>query len=98
MKITIIPLDGAVYKDGVSYSGLDLSSTPEKVHALQWDGAKGWIEFVNESEFKKPANEHIEELPEWAIATLAKWDDAKAAAEAAAAAAAAAQPEDEPQA
>lgn len=104
MKLTIIPSDGAVYKDGVSYNGLDLSSAPDNVHALQWDEAKGWIEFVNQSEFKKPANEHIEALPEWAIAALAEWDEAKAAAEAAAAEAAAAQeaitpqPADEPQA
>lgn len=83
MKLTIIPSDGAVYKDGYSYSGLDLSSVPESVHALQWGNGNGWIEFKNESEFRKPANEIIDSLPEWASAALAKWDEAKAAEEAA---------------
>ena len=77
MKLTIIPSDGAVYRDGHSYSGLDLSSAPENIHALQWDNGGGWIEFKNESEFRKPANENIYSLPEWVNAALAKWDEAK---------------------
>lgn len=83
MKLTIIPADGAVYKDGYSYSGLDLSGIPDNIHALQWDNGSGWIEFKNESEFRKPANEIIDSLPEWANAALAKWDEVKAAEEAA---------------
>lgn len=83
MKLTIIPSDGAVYKDGVSYSGLDLSGIPENVHALQWNGDSGWIEFNNESEFRKPANEKIDALPDWANDALVKWDEAKASSEAA---------------
>lgn len=83
MKLTIIPADGAVYKDGVSYSRLDLSSAPQTIHALQWDGDKGWLEFVNESEFRRPPNEAITELPSWAQDALAKWDEAKAAEDAA---------------
>jgi hypothetical protein len=90
MKLTIIPLDGAVYKDGFSYSGLDLPTTPENVHALQWDNGAGWIEFKNESEFCKPANQAINTLPTWADAALTKWEEAKAAEEAAIAAAIAA--------
>jgi hypothetical protein len=72
MKLTIIPSDGAVYKDGNSYSGLDLSTAPSNVHALQWkdDGTK-------------PQNEIITELPSWANACVTKWDEAKAAEEAA---------------
>lgn len=83
MKLTIIPLDGAVYKDGFSYSNLDLSSAPENIHALQWDNNTGWIEFKNESEFCKPANQRIDALPDWANAALIKWNDAKAEEEAA---------------
>lgn len=78
MKLTIIPSDSTVYKDGLSYSGLDLSSAPENVHALQWDNGTGWVEFKNESEFRKPANESIDALPDWANTALAKWEDAKA--------------------
>lgn len=99
MKLTIIPSDGAIYKDGISYSELDLSDAPSNVHALQWSGDAGFIEFKTESEFRKPANENIDQLPEWAIAAIGKWDEAKAAEEAAIAAAQAAntpQPADEP--
>jgi hypothetical protein len=73
MRLTIIREDGSVYKDGVSFAGLDLSTTPIDVHALQWYETAGWIEFVNESEFKRPPNENITELPSWANDALAQW-------------------------
>ena len=83
MKLTIIPVDGAVYKDGYSYSGLDLSTAPSNVHALQWKDTKGWIEFTDNDDGTKPQNETITELPSWANACVTKWDEAKAAEEAA---------------
>jgi len=76
MKLTIIPQDGSVYKDGLAFHGLDLSSVPANVHALQWDTSSGWIEFVNESEFRKPANEPIDSLPSWAAGALEAWQHA----------------------
>lgn len=79
MKITIIPVDGAVYKDGYLYSRLDLSVVPSNVHALQWKDTAGWIEFVNDTDGTKPQNEPITELPDWANACLVKWDEAEAA-------------------
>ena len=78
MKLTIIPIDGAVYKDGISYSGLDLSAVPVNVHALQWYETEGEIEFSGRP---KPQNEIITELPSWANACVVKWDQAKAAEE-----------------
>lgn len=84
MKLTIIRSDGAVYKDGVSYSGLDLSSVPTDVHALQWYGTEGEVEFNGRP---KPQNEPITVLPDWANVCLTKWDEVKAAEEAAIAAA-----------
>lgn len=81
MKLTIIPSDGAVYKDGVSFSKLDLSCAPQDVHALQWLDTKGWVEFVVDAEFNKPANETITELPAWANDALALWDAANVAAQ-----------------
>jgi hypothetical protein len=76
MKLTIIREDGAVYKDGISYSGLDLSAVPPNVHALQWYETEGEIEFSGRP---KPQNEIITELPNWANACVVKWDEAKAA-------------------
>lgn len=85
MNLSIIPIDGAVYVDSVSYSGLQITA-PEDVHALQWKATKGWIEFVDSDEGVKPQNERITELPEWALAAVAKWQEAKDAEDAAIAA------------
>jgi hypothetical protein len=93
MKLTIIPSDGAVYKDGYCYSRLDLSVAPSNVHALQWKNTTGWVEFVNNDDGTKPQNEPITSLPDWANTCLTKWDEAKAAEEAAIAQAAASQPQ-----
>ena len=62
MNLTIINEDGAVYVDGYSFSGLDLSSAPADVHALQWKETKGWIEFKDRDDGTKPQNENIAEL------------------------------------
>lgn len=82
MNLVIIPIDGAVYVDGYSYSGLDLSFCPANVHALQWKGTKGWVEFKDNDDGTKPQNEVIDNLPEWANQAKAAWDSAKAAEEA----------------
>lgn len=60
MKLTIINDDKAVYVDGVSRSGLLLTTIPENVHALQWNIDKGWIEYNDGQD-----NEKITVLPEW---------------------------------
>jgi hypothetical protein len=73
MKLTIIPTDGSVGEDGVFYNGLDLSSCsiPADIHALQWDGASGWIEF------NEPIpNEEITSLPAWTNCCMTKWTEA----------------------
>jgi hypothetical protein len=81
MKLTIITADNAVYKDGVSYAGLDLSSCgiPSNVWALQWQDTSGWIE----DKSALVQNQDITELPTWATACITKWDETKAAEEAA---------------
>jgi hypothetical protein len=88
MRLSIIRADGAVYKDGVSYSGLDLSNVPANIHALQWYETEGEVEFINNPDRTKPQNELIAELPAWANACVTKWNEAKAAKQAAAEAAA----------
>ena len=45
MKITVIRDDGTVIKDGTAILGLDMSSIATNIHAIQWDGAVGEIEF-----------------------------------------------------
>ena len=67
MKLTIIPVDGAVYEGGISYLGLVWEGTPPNVHALQWQDVAGWIEYVDQP------NEDITALPEWAYNAMAAW-------------------------
>lgn len=81
MRLTIIPVDGTVTKDGKSYLNLDLSSCdiPADVHALQWEEHepnKGHIEFKS----FLVQNQEITELPVWANACVTKWDEAEQAA------------------
>ena len=44
---TVIKADTAIYVDGVSVEGCDMSGLPNDLHALQWDGAKGHIEWID---------------------------------------------------
>lgn len=81
MRLTIIVSDGAVYKDDVCMVDLTLAGAPNNVHALQWFGDKGWIEFVLDENFAKPANETITELPDWAITAAQQLDGAVAVAQ-----------------
>ena len=80
MRLTIVPDDGAVYKDGFSYSGLDLDFVPDDVHALQWYGQYGEVEYKSEfvdGVIIKPANSVIMSLPEWVNQAVAKWQEAE---------------------
>jgi hypothetical protein len=74
MRLTIIPADGSVGEDEVFYNDLDLSSCgiPADVHALQWDGVAGWIEYDS----PLMENQPITELPVWANCCMAKWTEA----------------------
>jgi hypothetical protein len=78
MKMTILKADNAVYKDFVAYLDLNLPTIPSNVRALQFDSetALGHIEFEYLPNTAPPPNEIITELPEWANACFAVWDDA----------------------
>lgn len=71
MRLTIVPSDKTVCKNGVCYSNLTWQGTPDNVHALQWYGVEGSIEYND----GKP-NEEITELPSWAISAETAWDAA----------------------
>jgi hypothetical protein len=77
MKLTIIPSDKAVYIDGYSFSNLNLTDIPEDIHALQWNENAGEIEFVQNANNIKPANEIITSLPVWAKKAIEVWNEAK---------------------
>lgn len=50
MRLTIIKPDNAVYINGISYDGIDLSWIPsfdgKEVHAVQWFDDHGEVEFT----------------------------------------------------
>lgn len=77
-RVTIIPIDDAVYVDGECRRPLDLTScnVPSDVHALQWYGTKGWIEFNSNGDpfVPAPPNEEISVLPDWALACVSVWE------------------------
>lgn len=59
MKLIIIPSDKFVSIDGLGYFDVDVSTVAANVHAVQWFGEEGWIEYVVDSTGQKPANETI---------------------------------------
>lgn len=77
MRLTIIPVDQAVYVDGECRIPLDLSGcgVPSNVHALQWYDTRGWIEFNDDGNPFTPVlpNEDIYSLPDWADACVQVW-------------------------
>lgn len=83
MKLTIIPIDGLVNVDYKFFTELNLSQCqiPANIHALQWYGTDGEVEFVENADRTKPQNEAISELPAWATACFEVWSVAKAAEE-----------------
>jgi hypothetical protein len=75
MKLTIIPVDKSVGKDGKFYQDLNMDSCsiPSNIHALQWLNDSGWIEYNTTI-----PNDPITELPAWANCCLSKWEEADA--------------------
>ncbi|NDB59843.1 hypothetical protein EB001_15555 [bacterium] len=63
MKLTIIRDDNCVYIDGISRI-IDCSSLDPSIHAIQWNGQKGMIEYVDPDPFdgKMPAPKPITDI------------------------------------
>lgn len=77
MRLTIIRDMGLVHVDGNGFDELDMSDVPADVHALQWYGSNGEIEYND----GKP-NSEIAKLPAWVNLAKGKKDakDAEIAA------------------
>ena len=91
MKVSIIKEDGTVVKDGVAYTGLDLSALPSEFHALQWDGDSGDLETKDGN--KNPINADITDFSPYQFC-LDAWQVEYDAEQAAIAAAKAAEEEE----
>jgi hypothetical protein len=44
---TVIKPDSTIYKDGNGIFNCDMSGLPEDLHALQWDGSNGHVEYID---------------------------------------------------
>lgn len=64
-RITIIIETGYVRNDEIALEGVDVSSAPNGLHALQWYDTKGELEYANLEDGTKPQNKFISELPSW---------------------------------
>lgn len=84
MRITIVADDGAVGVDGEFISGLDLSSLDPTIHAVQWYGEYGEVEYkatFADGVISKPGNETITDVAPYQFVVDA-WSIAKAEADA----------------
>lgn len=89
MRLVIIADDARVGIDALNYDGLDMSQLDPSIHAIQWYGEYGEVEFKTKFEngqIVKPQNQIITDVTpyQWAIDA---WNVAKAADDAAVAAA-----------
>mgnify|MGYP003634879562 CR=1 FL=1 len=78
---TVVKLDTAIYKDGKAIMGCDMSGLPDDLHALQWDGSDGHIEY---SDVLKPnlivtSKSQIETALTVSLPTLSERRDARIA-------------------
>ena len=99
MKLVIVADDKRVCVDGVCFDDLNMSSLDTSIHAVQWYGEYGEIEFKTKFEngqITKPQNQIITDVTpyQWAVDA---WNVAKAAEEAAAAEAEATAQQSDPQ-
>ena len=72
MRLTIIPIDNNVYLDSFT-ANIDCSSIDPSIHAIQWNGTTGEIEYKDIVTGKKTRNEEIEDISPYAsFITLAQ--------------------------
>lgn len=61
MRLTIIKSDNEIYVDGFCVK-VDCQSLDADVHAVQWNGERGWVEFVGDGFSPKPVNQDIDSV------------------------------------
>jgi len=83
---TVLKADTAIYKDGESIEGCDMSGLPEDFWALQWDGTTGHLEWVGRHSTPVSSKSEIETALSVSLPTLIERRDTRIAEIAAAAA------------
>ena len=62
MRVTIIPIDTFCAVDGIGFVGIDMTSVPKDVHAVQWFGTWGEEEILDLKTSRIDRNEKIDNL------------------------------------
>jgi hypothetical protein len=62
MRVTIIAPDRLVAVDNVAYNGLDFQALPADIHAVQWYGTAGEVEYVTDASGYKKHNTTLDSL------------------------------------
>ena len=75
-KLTIVPTDGRISVDGLAYIELSMTGVPKNIHALQWYGKGGEIEYIADDYGETKPNTRIDSLPKWTEKTIGIWETA----------------------
>ena len=68
MRVIILPKDGTVSVDGEGLGDFDMTKVSDDIHALQWYGDRGEIEYIDnpDDDVEGKPNKFIDKLPAWA--------------------------------
>jgi hypothetical protein len=77
MTVTIVPADKLVYVDGEAQT-VDMSDMPDYIHALQWYGAYGEIEFKTDANGKRLPNLRFTDFGPFQF-MVTRWEERKLA-------------------
>jgi len=75
-KLTIVPEDGMISIDGLGYSEQSMTGVPKNIHALQWYGKGGEIEYKADDYGDSKPNIRIDDLPKWIEKSISVWETA----------------------
>jgi hypothetical protein len=82
MRLTIVADDKLVIVDGRALK-IDLTGLDSRIHAVQWDGAKGEIEYrAHDEDGNRQHNSKIRDISPYQL-FVERWHAAKAVADAA---------------
>lgn len=73
MRVTIIPIDTFCAVDGIGFVGIDMTSAPKDVHAVQWFGTWGEQELLDLKTGRIDRNEKIHNLDTYQAVLNSYW-------------------------
>ena len=79
--ITVIKSDTAIYVDEVPMAGCDMAGLPDDLHALQWNGTNGHVEYTGnvKPNLTVSSEEEVESALGVSLSTLIERQEARIA-------------------